>query len=123
MEAGLSKTLLTWEDLIALMDAEAPKPGPRGPLQEARGSMRRNSVILATAASFAFTGAFGQNETERTSAKAAEGAYVEALVKSGFDREAAVGIVSKAKLLLRQTLFATVLDARIGSKDCRGNSN
>ncbi len=30
MEAGLSQTLLTWEDMIALLDAEAPKPGPRG---------------------------------------------------------------------------------------------
>ena len=34
MEAGLSKTLLTWEDLIAVMDAEAPKPEPRGPYKK-----------------------------------------------------------------------------------------
>jgi hypothetical protein len=38
MAAGLSKTVTDWSDIIALMDAEAPKPGPR-PLQE-RG--RRN---------------------------------------------------------------------------------
>ena len=30
MAADLSKTLLTWEDILAVMDAEAPKPGPRG---------------------------------------------------------------------------------------------
>ncbi len=30
MAAGLSKTLMNWSDLIALMDSEAPKPGPRG---------------------------------------------------------------------------------------------
>ena len=34
MEAGLSKTLLTWEDLIAVMDAEAPKSGLRGPYKK-----------------------------------------------------------------------------------------
>jgi hypothetical protein len=34
MAASLSKTLLTWEELIALMDAEAPKPGPRGPYKK-----------------------------------------------------------------------------------------
>ena len=32
--SGLSKTLLTWEDLIALIDAEAPRPEPRGPYKE-----------------------------------------------------------------------------------------
>jgi IS1 family transposase len=31
MAAGLSQTVMDWSDLIALMDAEAPKPGPRGP--------------------------------------------------------------------------------------------
>jgi hypothetical protein len=45
MEARLSKTLLTWEDLIVVMDAEAPKPGPRGPLQE---TGRRNFKLIAT---------------------------------------------------------------------------
>jgi IS1 family transposase len=34
MAAGLSKTLLTWEDILAVMDAEAPKPGPRGPYKK-----------------------------------------------------------------------------------------
>ena len=32
MEVGLSKTLLTWEDLIAVMDAEAPKTRDRAAL-------------------------------------------------------------------------------------------
>jgi len=36
MAAGLSQTLLTWEDMLALMDAEAPKPGPRGPYRKQR---------------------------------------------------------------------------------------
>ena len=31
MAAGLSQTVMDWSDIIALMDAEAPKPGPRGP--------------------------------------------------------------------------------------------
>ena len=31
MAAGLSKTVTEWSDLIALMDAEAPRPGRRGP--------------------------------------------------------------------------------------------
>ena len=31
MAAGLSKTLMNWEEILAIMDAEAPKPGPRGP--------------------------------------------------------------------------------------------
>jgi IS1 family transposase len=35
MAAGISKTLMTWEDFIALMDLEAPKPGPRGPYKKA----------------------------------------------------------------------------------------
>ena len=30
MAAGLSKTVLDWENFVALMDSEAPKPGPRG---------------------------------------------------------------------------------------------
>jgi IS1 family transposase len=30
MAAGLSKTVMDWSDIIAHMDAEAPKPGPRG---------------------------------------------------------------------------------------------
>lgn len=34
MAAGVSETLMTWEDFIALMDAEAPKPGPRGPYKK-----------------------------------------------------------------------------------------
>ena len=29
-----SAALLTWEDFIALMDAEAPKLGPRGPYRK-----------------------------------------------------------------------------------------
>jgi hypothetical protein len=35
MAAGLSKTVVDWSDVIALMDAEAPKPGPRGPYKKA----------------------------------------------------------------------------------------
>jgi hypothetical protein len=34
MASGLSKTLMTWEDVIAAMDAEAQKPGPRGPYKK-----------------------------------------------------------------------------------------
>jgi lambda repressor-like predicted transcriptional regulator len=34
MAAGLSKTVLDWSDIIALMDAEAPRPGPRGPYKK-----------------------------------------------------------------------------------------
>ena len=34
MAAGLSKTLLSWEDIVAAMDADAPKPGPRGPYKK-----------------------------------------------------------------------------------------
>ena len=34
MEAGLSKTLMSWTDIIEMMDAEVPKLGPRGPYQE-----------------------------------------------------------------------------------------
>jgi hypothetical protein len=33
MASGLSKTLMTWEDVLTIMDAEAPKPGPR-PVQK-----------------------------------------------------------------------------------------
>jgi IS1 family transposase len=35
MAAGLSETVMDWSDIIALMDAEAPKPGPRGPYKKA----------------------------------------------------------------------------------------
>ncbi len=35
MAAGLSKSLMTWEDLLAIMDLDAPKPGPRGPYKKA----------------------------------------------------------------------------------------
>jgi IS1 family transposase len=34
MAAGLSETVVDWSDIIALMDAEAPKPGPRGPYKK-----------------------------------------------------------------------------------------
>jgi hypothetical protein len=34
MAAGLSQTVMDWSDLIALMDAEAPKPGRRGPYKK-----------------------------------------------------------------------------------------
>jgi hypothetical protein len=44
-------------------------------------------------------------------------------MKSGFSRDAVIDGLSKAKLQLRQTLLANVLNARIGSKDCQGNSN
>jgi IS1 family transposase len=35
MATGLSRTVMDWSDLITLMDAEAPKPGPRGPYKKA----------------------------------------------------------------------------------------
>jgi hypothetical protein len=31
MAAGVSQIVMGWEDFVALMDAEAPKSGPRGP--------------------------------------------------------------------------------------------
>jgi hypothetical protein len=34
MAAGLSKTVMEWSDILAVMDAEAPKPGPRGPYKK-----------------------------------------------------------------------------------------
>ena len=34
MAAGLSKVVMNWEDFVALMDADAPKPGPRGPYKK-----------------------------------------------------------------------------------------
>ncbi len=34
MAAGVSKTLWSIEDIIARMDADAPKPGPRGPYKK-----------------------------------------------------------------------------------------
>jgi IS1 family transposase len=34
MAAGLSKTVMDWPDILAIMDAEAPKPGPRGPYKK-----------------------------------------------------------------------------------------
>jgi len=34
MAAGVADTLMTWEELIAVMDAEAPKPGQRGPYKK-----------------------------------------------------------------------------------------
>lgn len=34
MESGLSDTLMTWEAIPAVMDAEAPKPGLRGPYKK-----------------------------------------------------------------------------------------
>jgi IS1 family transposase len=34
MAAGLSKTVMDWSDIIALMNAEAPRPGPRGPYKK-----------------------------------------------------------------------------------------
>lgn len=37
MAAGVSKTLLTMDDLCAKMDAVAPKPGPRGPYKKRGG--------------------------------------------------------------------------------------
>ncbi len=34
MAAGLSKTVMDWSDVIALMDSEIPKPGLRGPYKK-----------------------------------------------------------------------------------------
>jgi IS1 family transposase len=34
MAAGVSKTVMDWEDFVALMDAETPKGGPRGPYKK-----------------------------------------------------------------------------------------
>jgi IS1 family transposase len=34
MAAGIAKTLWSWEDIIARIDARAPKPGPRGPYKK-----------------------------------------------------------------------------------------
>jgi IS1 family transposase len=34
MAAGVSGTVMAWEDFVALMDAEAPKSGPRGPYKK-----------------------------------------------------------------------------------------
>jgi hypothetical protein len=34
MAAGLSDVLISWADIIEAMDAEAPKPGPRGPYKK-----------------------------------------------------------------------------------------
>ncbi len=34
MAAGLSDTVLDWSDFVALMDAETPKGGPRGPYKK-----------------------------------------------------------------------------------------
>jgi IS1 family transposase len=34
MAAGVSDTVMAWEDFVALMDAEAPKSGPRGPYKK-----------------------------------------------------------------------------------------
>ena len=34
MAAGISQTVMGWEDFVALMDAEAPKGGPRGPYKK-----------------------------------------------------------------------------------------
>ncbi len=41
MAAGISGTLLSWEDIVDMMDAEAPKPGPRGPYKK-RGEENSN---------------------------------------------------------------------------------
>lgn len=34
MAAGITDKLRTMEDVVALIDADAPKPGPRGPYQK-----------------------------------------------------------------------------------------
>jgi IS1 family transposase len=34
MAAGVSKVVMTWDDFVALMDTDAPKPGPRGPYKK-----------------------------------------------------------------------------------------
>ena len=34
MASGLSETVMDWEDFVALMDADGPKPGPRGPYRK-----------------------------------------------------------------------------------------
>ncbi len=35
MAANVSKTVMSWEDFVSLMDADAPKPGKRGPYKKA----------------------------------------------------------------------------------------
>jgi IS1 family transposase len=39
MAAGLSQTVMDWSNIIALMDAEAPKPGRRGPYKKTPGQI------------------------------------------------------------------------------------
>lgn len=34
MAAGICDTLMTWEQIVEAMDADAPKPGPRGPYKK-----------------------------------------------------------------------------------------
>jgi hypothetical protein len=34
MAAGLSQTVMDWSDVLAVMDAESPKPGRRGPYKK-----------------------------------------------------------------------------------------
>jgi IS1 family transposase len=36
MSAGLCDTVMTWEQMVEAMDADAPKPGKRGPYKKAR---------------------------------------------------------------------------------------
>ncbi|MCI0557849.1 MAG: IS1 family transposase [Nitrososphaera sp.] len=36
MAAGICDTLMTWEQIVEAMDADAPKPGPRGPYKKSR---------------------------------------------------------------------------------------
>ena len=38
MAAGITDRVCDWEDIIGMMDAEAPKPGPRGPYKKATAS-------------------------------------------------------------------------------------
>jgi IS1 family transposase len=36
MAAGISETVMTWEQIVEAMDADAPKPGKRGPYKKSR---------------------------------------------------------------------------------------